>query len=121
MFGCKAIDNPVEVNIKLGESSKNPLVDKGRYQRLVCQLLFLSHTRPDIAYIVSVVSQFIHLSCESFMEVVCWVLRYFKSSPGKGLLFSRYDHLKIEAYTNADLARSIMDRRSTSCMHICER
>jgi hypothetical protein len=27
---CKAIDNPVEINVKLGESSNNHLVEKGR-------------------------------------------------------------------------------------------
>jgi hypothetical protein len=49
---CKAIDNPVEVNVKLGEDSESPLVDKGRYQRLVGRLIYLSHTRPDIAYVL---------------------------------------------------------------------
>jgi hypothetical protein len=52
MLGCKAIDNPVEVNVKLGESSESPLVDKGRYQRLVGRLIYLSHTRPNIAYVL---------------------------------------------------------------------
>jgi hypothetical protein len=114
MLGCKAIDNPVEVNVKLGEDSESPLVDKGRYQRLVGRLIYLSHTCPDITYAVSVVSQFMHSPRESHMEVVYRILRYLKSSPGKGLLFSRHDHLKIEAYTDADWAGSIMDRRSTS-------
>jgi hypothetical protein len=31
MLGCKAIDNPVKMNVKLGEDSESPLVDKGRY------------------------------------------------------------------------------------------
>jgi len=31
ILGCKVIDNPVEVNVKLGESSEIHLVDKGRY------------------------------------------------------------------------------------------
>lgn len=30
MLECKAIDNPVEVNVKFGESSDNHLVEKGR-------------------------------------------------------------------------------------------
>jgi len=49
----KATDNPIEVNVKLGEGSESPLMDKGRYQRLVGRLIYLSHTRPDIAYAVS--------------------------------------------------------------------
>jgi hypothetical protein len=32
MLGCKALDNPLEVNVKLGESNDSHLVDKGRYQ-----------------------------------------------------------------------------------------
>ncbi|XP_028115337.1 pentatricopeptide repeat-containing protein At1g62930, chloroplastic-like [Camellia sinensis] len=42
------------------------------------------------------------------------ILRYLKSSPGKGLYFSKHDHLSVEAYTDADWAGSITDRRSTS-------
>jgi hypothetical protein len=30
MLGCKAIDNPVEENVKLGENSEIPLVDIDR-------------------------------------------------------------------------------------------
>ena len=61
MLGCKAIDNPIEQNVKLGEDLNSPLVEKGRYQQLVGRLIYLSHTRPDIAHAVSVVSQFMHL------------------------------------------------------------
>jgi len=62
-------------------------VDKGIYQRLVGRLIYLSHTRPDIAY-VSVVSQFMYSPREPHMEAVYHILRYLKSSLGKGLLFS---------------------------------
>nr|XP_016476212.1 PREDICTED: uncharacterized mitochondrial protein AtMg00810-like [Nicotiana tabacum] len=36
------------------------------------------------------------------------------SAPGKGLLFSKHDHLQIEAFTDADWAGSLDERRSTS-------
>lgn len=68
MLGCKAIDNPVEVNVKFGESSKSPLVDKGRYQQSIGRLIYLSHIGPDIAYVVIEVSQFMHLPCKSHMK-----------------------------------------------------
>jgi hypothetical protein len=48
------------------------------------------------------------------MEVDYKILRYLKSSLGKRLLFSRYDHLKIYTCTDADWIGSIIDRRSTS-------
>ena len=48
------------------------------------------------------------------MQAVDRVLRYLKSCPGKGLLFSRHNHMKIKAYTDADWAGAVADRRSTS-------
>ncbi|KAJ8751774.1 hypothetical protein K2173_025959 [Erythroxylum novogranatense] len=36
------------------------------------------------------------------------------SAPGKGLLFSKHDHLRIEVFTDADWAGSLDDRRSTT-------
>jgi hypothetical protein len=48
------------------------------------------------------------------MEAALRVLRYLKSSPGRGILFSKNDHLNIIGYTNADWARNLTDRKSTS-------
>jgi hypothetical protein len=84
MVECRAIDNLVVVKVKLGESSSESiLVDNGRYQQLVGRLIYLSHTYPDIAYAVSMVSQFMHLLCERHMEAVYLIFCYLKSSPGK--------------------------------------
>jgi hypothetical protein len=121
MLGCKATDNPVEVNVKLGEDSESPLVDKGKYQRLVGQLIYLSHTRPDIAYDVSVVSQFMHSPQEPHMETVYRILRYLKSSPGKGLLFSRQS---FENRSQYKYRLGWLDYGSTvhvKVLHICGR
>ena len=88
--------------------------DKVRYQRLVGKFIYLSHTRLDIAYAVSVVSQFMHNPSKDHMGVVIRILWYLKSSPGKGLMFSKNAHLNIEWYTDADRARNILDIKSTS-------
>ena len=66
------------------------------------KLVYLSHTRLDIAYAVNVVSQFMHNPSEDHMGVVIQILRYLKSSLGKGLMFSENVHLNIEGYTDAD-------------------
>ncbi|GAV80940.1 hypothetical protein CFOL_v3_24399 [Cephalotus follicularis] len=48
------------------------------------------------------------------LEAMYRILRYLKSALGKGILFSRYGHLKLEAYTDAKWVGSKVDRRSTS-------
>ncbi|GAV57086.1 hypothetical protein CFOL_v3_00624, partial [Cephalotus follicularis] len=75
---------------------------------------FISHTQPDIPYAVGVVSQFMHDPRTSHLEAVYKILRYLKSAPGRGILFSKHGHLGLEAFTNADWAGSSDDRRSTS-------
>ena len=114
LLGCKAAETPMEPNIKLQPAKPEDLVDKGRYQRLVGRLIYLSHTRPDIAFAVSMVSQFMHSPGPEHLEAVNRILRYLKGSPGRGLLYKACGHLQVEAYTDADWAGSVMDRRSTS-------
>ena len=44
MLGCKPSDTPMESNYKAWLMAKSPPTDKGRYQRLVGKLIYLSHT-----------------------------------------------------------------------------
>ncbi|RVX04903.1 Retrovirus-related Pol polyprotein from transposon TNT 1-94 [Vitis vinifera] len=55
MLGCKPIDTPMDSQKKLGIEKESTPVDRGRYQRLVGRLIYLSHTRPDIGFAVSAV------------------------------------------------------------------
>lgn len=112
---CRPTDTPVKEGLKLCIDPDQVPVDKGRYQRLVGRLMSLAHTRSDLAYVLSIVSQFMHNPEEQHMSAVVRILRYLKYAPGKGILFSKSDyHQKIEAYTNVDWAGSIDDKRSTS-------
>ena len=114
-IGCKPISTPMDPNHKLGEAKEEPVVViKRMYQRLVGRLIYLAHTRPDIAYSVSVISQFIHDPREPHLQAAYRVLHYLKGNTGKGILFKKNDTLALEAYTNADYAGSIVDRRSTT-------
>ncbi|XP_057965251.1 secreted RxLR effector protein 161-like [Malania oleifera] len=115
MLECRPADTPMVQNHKLGEYPDQVPTDKGRYQWLVGKLIYLSHTRPDIAYVVSVISQLMHNPSKSHMEAVIQILRYLKSSPGKGLMFSKHNSQPmVYRYTDADWAGNIIDRKSTS-------
>ncbi|CAL9011823.1 unnamed protein product [Prunus brigantina] len=102
----KPADTPMELNHQLGEYPDQVPTNKERYQRLVGKLIYLGHTRPNIAYAVSVVSQFMHAPSEAHMDAVNRILRYLKSSPRRGLMFARHGHLDVEGHTDADWAGS---------------
>ncbi|XP_020242905.1 uncharacterized protein LOC109821122 [Asparagus officinalis] len=89
MLGCKPATTPIDQKFKLGAEAGEP-VDRDRYQRLVGRLIYLSHTRPDISFAVSM------------------------SAPGKGLIFRKNGHVNIEGYCDSDWASCADDRRSTS-------
>lgn len=57
MAGYQPIDTPIEANHRLGEliEGEEP-VNREEYKRIVHKLIYLSHTRLDIAYAVSIVS-----------------------------------------------------------------
>ncbi|RVW39419.1 Retrovirus-related Pol polyprotein from transposon RE2 [Vitis vinifera] len=112
MLGCKPSDTPIKAR-KRTESDGKP-VDRERYQQLVGRLIYLSHTRPNIAFVISVVSQYLHSPKESHLEAVYKILRYLKGFPGRGLFFKKGDNKKVEIYTDADWAGSAKDRRSTT-------
>ncbi|RVW52356.1 Retrovirus-related Pol polyprotein from transposon RE2 [Vitis vinifera] len=114
MLGCKPAETPMDTTVKLEESDGSAPVDKGRYQRLVRKLIYLSHTRPDIGFSVSVVSQFMNNPTKKHMTAVIRILRYLKMTPGKGLFFQRTTKKEIEIFSDADWAGSVTDRRSTS-------
>ena len=112
-IGCKPVSTPMDPNHKLGEAKEEPMVDERMYQRLVGRLIYLAHTRLDIACLVSVISQFMHDPREAHLQATYKVLHYLKGNPRKGILFKKNNTLTLEAYTDVDYASSIVDRRST--------
>ena len=110
MSGCQPINTPIEEGLKLCVEPNQVSTDKGRYQRLVGRLMYLAHTRPDLAYALSVVSQYMHNPGEQHMNAVMRILRYLKNALGKGIVNPQ----SIEVYTDADWAGAVDDRRSTS-------
>lgn len=114
MMDCKPAETPMIANQRLYMEPEAELAEKERYQRMVGKLIYLSHTRPDIAYAVGVVSRFMHQPQKAHMDAVERIIEYLKGTPGHGVLFKPNGHLNIQIYTDADWAGDKGDRRSTS-------
>ena len=53
-LGSKPANAPIEANHKIGYVKREVPIDKEGYQRLIKHLIYMSQTRFDIAYAVSV-------------------------------------------------------------------
>ncbi|XP_059275216.1 uncharacterized mitochondrial protein AtMg00810-like [Lycium ferocissimum] len=95
MLDCQPIDTPIEQNHNLEELHDQVPTNKARYQRLVGRLMYLSHTRPDIAYAVSVVSRFMHNPSEVHMNAVIRIMRYLSQHQEEASCFLRITIQKL--------------------------
>uniref|UniRef100_A0A2N9GXG9 Integrase catalytic domain-containing protein n=1 Tax=Fagus sylvatica TaxID=28930 RepID=A0A2N9GXG9_FAGSY len=110
----KTVSTPLELNVKLNTTDGEPLSDATLYRQLVGSLIYLTVTRPDLAYAVHLVSQFMSAPRSTHYAAVLRILRYIKGTLFHGLHFSAQSSLELRAYADADWAGDPTDRRSTT-------
>ncbi|KAM1095689.1 hypothetical protein ACFX2B_010399 [Malus domestica] len=113
MVNCKPARTPLASKLQL-DAPGNFLSNPNVYQRMVGKLIYLTITRPDIAYSVSLISQFMHSPTLVHWEIVKRILRYLKGSIGRGILMQKNESNHILAFTDADWAGNSLDRKSTT-------
>ena len=113
-LGAKPSETPTDSGGKLDNDSGELLSDIGHFQRLVGRLIYLTITRPDISYSVSLVSRFMAAPRTHHLNAVNRILQYLKGSPGRGIWMHKNGHNSIAAYADADWAGCPVDRRSTT-------
>ncbi|GJU09331.1 ribonuclease H-like domain-containing protein [Tanacetum coccineum] len=79
MLGCRPCGTPIETKESTAKP-KNVFVDSSltginNYQKLVGKLIYLTHTRPGISYVVHVLSQYMHAPLQSHLKLAFRVLR----------------------------------------------
>uniref|UniRef100_A0A803KUG9 Reverse transcriptase Ty1/copia-type domain-containing protein n=1 Tax=Chenopodium quinoa TaxID=63459 RepID=A0A803KUG9_CHEQI len=85
---CKPLRLPMDCHVKLTHSTRIPLEHPEVYQRLVGKLIYLTITRPDIAFTVHNLSQFMHSPTSAHFQAAKRVLRYLSGSSDQGILLS---------------------------------
>ena len=114
MESCKSISTPLMENEKLSKDDGAAKVDEGLYRSLVGCLMYLTATRPDIMYAVSLLSRFMHCASELHFKAAKRVLRYVKGTADFGVCFKKSEKLELHDYSDSDWAISYGDMRSTS-------
>nr|XP_016440473.1 PREDICTED: uncharacterized mitochondrial protein AtMg00810-like [Nicotiana tabacum] len=114
--GAKPAGTPLELNHKLNSEEYDKVVasvgsskatnatlkDPGIYQRLVGRLLYLTMTRPDLAFVVQVLSQYMHNPKVSHMEAALRVVKYIKGAPRLWLFMPAHNANQLSTYYDSD-------------------
>ncbi|KAI5312034.1 hypothetical protein L3X38_041207 [Prunus dulcis] len=113
MFDAKPYDTPCLPYNWLLKKDGDPYSNPKLYRSIVGALQYLTFTRPDIAFSVHQVCQFMQNPMVSHFIAVKRILRYLKGTMQFGISYTMGD-LQLNAFSDADWARDPDDRRSTT-------
>ena len=114
LLGAKPCGFPIEQNHRLGLANGELLSNPESYRRLVGRLIYLAVTRPDLAYSVHILSQFMQEPRIEHWEAALRVVRYLKGTPGQGILLRADSDLSLQGWCDSDWAACPVTRRSLS-------
>ncbi|GJW13503.1 putative nucleotidyltransferase, ribonuclease H [Tanacetum coccineum] len=84
LLGRKPVSTPMEPNLVFPyvPTKDDPLLENiTGYQKLLGKLIYLTHTRPDIAYMIHCLAQYMHSPLKSHLNSALNVLGYLKGAP----------------------------------------
>ncbi|KAE8730191.1 hypothetical protein F3Y22_tig00003041pilonHSYRG01077 [Hibiscus syriacus] len=100
---------------KMTQEAGALLNDAREYRSIVGALLYVCHTRPDIAFSVNKAAQFMHAPRELHLTAVKRILKYLAGNLNYSLTFSSNGVSQdVVAFADVDWGDSLDDRRSVS-------
>nr|XP_042910227.1 uncharacterized protein LOC107448150 [Parasteatoda tepidariorum] len=101
MFDSKCVKTPIVRGEDRSFNCSNEMVNQTQYQELIGELLYLSNrTRPDLAFVMSYLSQFNHKPEKRHFNLAKRVLKYLNGTKDKKLFFSNKSGL-LNAHADA--------------------
>ncbi|KAJ0601440.1 putative RNA-directed DNA polymerase [Helianthus annuus] len=114
MLDCKPATTPNDTTVKLCVDRGRELEDPTMYRQIVGSLVYLTLTRPDISFIVGVLSRYMQRPRKPHLDAIRRLLRYVKATFEYGIKFNHGKKLELIGYCDADYAGDLDTRRSTS-------
>lgn len=111
---------PMSTSVKISNDVARKLVDPSLYRSMIGSLLYLTASRPDIAFSVGVCARFQANPKESHLTAVKHIIRYVNNTLLYGIWYTRETNLVVARYSNADWAGNADDRKSTfgGCFYV---
>jgi len=114
MEDLKPVCTPMVTGCSLNTNDDLAVVHQPTYRSMIGSLLYLTGTRPNIMHVVGIVGRFQENLKEAHLQAVKRIFKYLQGTQNYGLWYPRDTDLTLHAYTDADWAGSMDDRKSTS-------
>ncbi|GJX73168.1 retrovirus-related pol polyprotein from transposon TNT 1-94, partial [Tanacetum coccineum] len=90
------------------------LKEEGWQMQGSSEVIYLTHTRPDLAYAVGLVSRFMHCPSKQHYGATKRILRYIAGTTTYGIWYVRKEKFELVGYCDSDWAGAKDDMKSTS-------
>eukprot|EP00253_Pinus_taeda_P019905 PITA_19905 len=114
MEDSKPICTPMVTGCSLSANDESAAVHQPTYRSMIGSLLYLAGTQLDIMHVVGIVGRFQENPKDTHLQAVKKIFKYLQGTQNYGLWYPRDTNLTLHAYTDANWAGSVDDRKSTS-------
>ena len=104
----------MKLNVDSFRVEVSPTLYRSIIGSIIGSLLYLTLSKPDIAFSMGVCAGYQAASKESHLTAVKRIIRYVNGTPNYGLWYSKDSNACLAGYSNADWVGSVDDRKSTS-------
>ncbi|GJS37821.1 retrovirus-related pol polyprotein from transposon TNT 1-94 [Tanacetum coccineum] len=113
MEKCDTVTTPMATT-KIDADLLGTPTDQTKYCSMIGGLMYLTASRPDIAFATFVCARYQARATEKHLKEVKRIFWYLRQFINKGLWYSKDSGFELIAYSDADLARCLDDYKSTS-------
>ena len=89
MEDCKPAPSPFQYGVKLSATCTSPELDATLYRQLVGSILYLTHSRPGLYFVVGHVSRYMQNPHEIRWKAAKRILRYIRGTIQFGIHYSK--------------------------------
>ena len=111
---AKDVHTPLSTSTPLTLSDGSAPTDSTEYRKVIGGLQYLGLTRPDIAFVVNQLSQFMHKPTTCHWTTAKRILRYLKQTMFHGILIQQSRPFNLHTFVDADWAANTDTRVSTT-------
>jgi hypothetical protein len=88
-------------------------IDSTYYKQMVGSLVYMTATRPDLMYVVSLISRFMESPTEIHHQAIKKIMCYLKGIVSYGLFYKKSERNELVGFSVSDYAGDLDDRKST--------